>query len=298
MFMKLSTKNHNSFSAGFSLLEVLIASVVGLLLIGVVVQNYLSAKNIYNVETEMTRLSENIRFANFILQQNIMHAGFAGCRKIIELNLVNHTNMNFSASDVIYGYESGQVPNYLSRKVAPGADVIVITKANADITELVADVQSEATVIKVKQNPATEGNRFLLISDCVNAELLVAKNWLGNAVTIEKQLNNSYQTKNTRVSRFEELTFFISKTRRVTAKNQPIYSLYSMINRGKKQELIPDISNMQIVYRVNKQYLKAGEITNQKLWDQVLSVVITLEPQNQLLALKPWKIHIRLRERN
>jgi type IV pilus assembly protein PilW len=293
MFMK-----RNNFCAGFSLLEILIASVLGLFLIGIILQNYLSAKNIYNVEIEMARFSENVRFANFILQQDIMHAGFAGCRNIAELNLVNHTDMSFGVSDVIYGYESGQMPGYLSRKVASGTDVIVITKANVDITGLTADVQNGAAVIKVKQNPAVEGDQFLLISDCVNADLFIAKNWLGNAIAIEGQLNNSYQIKNTKVSRFEELTFFISKTKRVTAKNQPIYSLYFMINHGKKQELIPEVSNMQIVYRVSKQYLKAGEITNQKLWDQVSSVVITLEPQNQLLALKPWKIYIKLRERN
>jgi hypothetical protein len=105
------------------------------------------------------------------------------------------------------------------------------------------------------------------------------------------------------VSRFEELSFFISRSPRVTAKNEPIYSLYFSVNRGKKQELTPEIDDMQIVYGVGERgrvskYLRATEINSLDMWSQVLSVVITLKPQDQLLALDKWKIYIKLRERN
>jgi type IV pilus assembly protein PilW len=300
--MRLNHKNRNIFSAGFTLIEVLLASVMGLALIGVVLQNYLSTKNIYRVQTKIASLSENIRFTNFFLQQNIMHAGFTGCRKISELNLSNHIGEDAWRFDVIRGHNSEQLPNYLLGKVASGTDVIVISKANSDITKLTADAQMGAASIRVGKNPATQFNRYLLISDCDNADLFIADNWSGSVITTKNKLNHSYQVGKAQVGRFEELSFFISKTRRVTAKNKSIYSVYFSVNRGKKQELIPEVADMQIVYGIEDRgrvdrYLKSAEIDALSLWDRVLSVVITLKPQSQLLALDKWKIYIKLRER-
>ena len=297
----LKSSNH---CVGFTLVEVLIALVLGLSLIGVVLQNYLSAKNIYNAQTEMSHLSGNIRFAEFFLQQNIMVAGYAGCRKISELNLTNHTDMVFSSLNAICGYDSNSLPNYLVGKVVAGSDVVVITKANSDITSITADIKQGATSFKVGKNPATQTNRILLISDCKNGDLFTAKNWSSGTVTSKNALNSVYRDNNAQVARFEELAFFISDTGRVTAKKQPIYSLYFLINRGNRRELIPQISKMEIVYGVDPQgqgkvtnYLKAAAITAANLWDKVLSVKITLQPQHQSLALKQWQIYIKLRER-
>jgi Tfp pilus assembly protein PilW len=302
---QLKPKINVKFCAGFTLLEILFAAIIGLILIASLIQNYLSAKNIYHKQIKISRLSENLRFANFFLQQNIMHAGFTGCRKISELDLTNHTNISFEFANSIYGYASNNLPRYLSNKVASGTDVIVIKKATADITAITATSKKENTSIKVLQNPATEANQFLLISDCKNADLFIAENWTGNTITMRNKLNHDYQINNTQVSRFEEITFFISKTKRTTAKNEPIYSLYFSVNQNKKQELISEIISMKIVYGIDAQnqgkvteYLAATEITNKNLWDRVLSVVITLKPQNGLKLPDQWKIYINLRERN
>lgn len=305
MLTPLKFKTRVNFCAGFTLLEILFAAIIGLILISSLIQNYLSAKNIYNKQIKISRLSENIRFANFFLQQNIMHAGFAGCRKIHELDLTNHTSISFEFTNSIYGYDSNHLPSYLSNKVASGTDVIVIKKATADITKITTDAKKGSLSIKVLQNPATEANKILLMSDCENADLFIAKNWSGNTIVMNKKIYHAYQANNTQVSRFEEIAFFISKTKRFTLKNEPIYSLYFSINQNKKQELIPEIIGMKIVYGLAVQnqgkvteYLEASEISNKNLWDRVLSVVITLKPQNELTLLDQWKIYINLRERN
>ncbi|MBU0744104.1 MAG: PilW family protein, partial [Gammaproteobacteria bacterium] len=106
------------------------------------------------------------------------------------------------------------------------------------------------------------------------------------------------KNKKAEVKGFKETAFFISDTRRVDKKNQPIYGLYSSINRGKKQELVSGVSEMQILYgvdidgqgRVNK-YLKASEVDD---WDRVLIVMIGLKFQGLRLT-KQKNIYIRLR---
>ena len=300
----------NTRITGFTLLEILIASVLGLILIEVILQNYSSAKKIYKVQNEVAHLSEDIRFAGSFLQQSIMQAGFAGCRRISELKLENHTDINFRVSDVIRGYASDSTQMLaalpkLAKKVIPGTDVIVITKANSGITKIVKDTTNNATTIKVEQNPTTEANRFLLISDCKKADLFIAKNWKARkTVKFEDELQHPYLENETFVSLFERMAFFISEIDYPTTKKPPVYSLYYLVNHGEKQELIPEISNMQIDYGIDVQgnnkvteLLKAAEITNRNLWDKVLSVVITLTPQDRLPGLKPWKIYIKLRER-
>ena len=297
------TKHRSNFF-GFTLLEVLLATVISLVLFSVVFRSYFGAKDVYTKQTAMARLTEDIRFANFFLQQNIMHAGFAGCRNLAELNLINHTALDFSEYTVVQGYSSESVPGYLKRIVARNTDVIVITKANSDITEVRADVVIGADRIKVQRHPATNGNQYLLIADCVNAELFVAKNFTGDTVITEDSLHNVYRAGSAQVSRFTELAFFISNTGRVTVANQPIYSLYFSTNRGNKRELITEINDMQIVYGVDiygqgrvAKYLKAQTITDLKLWDRVLAVVITLQSQHKLRAVKSWQIYIKLRAR-
>ena len=305
--MKL--KNRNNYCTGFTLLEFLIASFIGLALVEVILQNYLSAKKIYKVQNEVAHLSEDIRFAGSFLQQSIMQAGFAGCRRISELNLVNHTKnykynrIDFEVADVIHGYDSNsaQILPDLAGNVISGTDVIVITKTKSESTTLTANINVGDTSISVKKNPATKGNRFLLISDYNNADLFIAKKPTGTTIEIESTLKHSYETNNTKVRQLERIAFFISEV----SYHKHTYSLYFLVNHGEKQELIPEISNMQIDYGVavqgeNKvtEHLKAAEITNRNLWDKVLSVVITLTPQDRLPGLKPWKIYIKLRERD
>lgn len=290
--------NKQRLKSGFVLFEILLASVLAMVLFGIIFQNYLSGKNIYNTQSQIAELSDNFRFTDFILRQTIMHAGFAGCRKISELNFTNHIGKDWEFNP-IYGYDNAQGPKYLVNKIVPNTDVIVITKANSDISEIVSDIGPGATTILAKHNPTTEANQFLLISDCKNAEIFIAQqNKSKTIVTLNKLINN-YQSKSAQVSRMEKIAFFISHPTKSSLK-----SLYYQINNGAKEELISEISDMKIIYGVDLQgqgrvttYLKATPITAHNLWDKVLSVEITLKPQNQKLAQKEWKIYIKLRER-
>jgi len=308
--MRLKTKNQKESCAGFTLLEVLLASTIGLVLLGVILQNYLSAKKIYTAQSAIAELSEDMRFANFYLPQSIMHAGFAGCRRISELELINHTNVSFTTEDVIHGYDSNSAQNlpFLAKqKIISGTDVVVITKANSDITNvtnIANNKTSDETSLEVEENPATEGNRFLLISNCKNADLFIAESDKSKTLKFKNISHHTYSPNKAYLARVERIAFFISKVSYPTPKNKPVYSLYFLINNREKQELIPKISNTQITYEVDTQkqdkvteHLKASEITNRGLWDKVLSVMIILTPQNKLLASKQWEIYIKLRER-
>jgi len=288
---------------GFSLLEILIATFLGLFLLEVILQSYLTAKNIYRAQDELVIFSENIRFSGFILWQTITQAGFAGCRRVSELKLHNHTVMNFDEFTIIRGYGSANIPDYLSDKAVSGSDIVVITKASADFTQITSDIDIGSTSFKVIKNPATKTNPFLLISDCENADLLESNDSLGNRISFTNALDHAYAVKSSQVRSFEETSFFIGK--RLDEKRDPVYGLYFSINRRRRQELVSGISNMEIMYGISSnglglvtRYLKASEVDKARLWDKVLSVVIDLKVDSRLLLGAKSRVYIRLRERS
>ncbi len=72
-------KNHtcqNSWQVGFSLVEILVAMVLSAVLVGGVIQMYLSSKESYRLQNEMARMQENQRLALAFLQRDIRKAGY------------------------------------------------------------------------------------------------------------------------------------------------------------------------------------------------------------------------------
>lgn len=290
----MEKKNFREYADGFSLVEILIAMFLGLFLIEIVAKNYLTVKNIYRSQTELSHLNENIRFADFILWQHIMQAGFTGCRKISELQLTNHTGIDFNLSNAVYGYESSNLPWYLSGKaIKKGTDIIVMVRAGFDTATITGDIDVGAMSFEVSANPTTASNQYLLIADCEHGDLFVAKDQRGNVITVRKGLEHSYKSGIATVGRFEEQTFFISKTGQMNEKGEQVYSLYFSINRGNKRELIPGVSDMQIQYGIAGRYYKAREIEVAQLWSRVQSVMIELKMQGSTPLTKKMCIKLR-----
>lgn len=67
-----------SRSAGFSLVELMISVVLGLLLIAGAAAAYLSSKRSYTEVEEFSTLAENAQFAELIMGDALLHAGFFG----------------------------------------------------------------------------------------------------------------------------------------------------------------------------------------------------------------------------
>jgi len=64
---------------GFSLVELLIASTLGLMLMGALIEVYLSTKNTLQAQEALSHIQENARYAIYILNQKIRMAGFSNC---------------------------------------------------------------------------------------------------------------------------------------------------------------------------------------------------------------------------
>lgn len=77
--MSPARRNHR----GFSLTELLVAMVIGLILLGGLVTLMVNSKKNYAVQDYSARLQENARFAMQFLSYDLRMAGFYGCSNII-----------------------------------------------------------------------------------------------------------------------------------------------------------------------------------------------------------------------
>lgn len=296
-------KNQNvQLIRGFSLLELLLAMALSAVVITLLVQVYLTTQNFNRITNDLAHFQEDLRMVSYNLTKNIQMAGYVGCIGIKDLQLKNHTTFEFNAQNIIRGFDSQSVPSYLKGKVLTGTDVIIVQRAGDDPTILTALVAPNADSITVKNNPATQDNKMLLISDCVNGDLFIAKNEIGDRIYLASgKIGQAYQNKAliTEISRFAELAYFVAPTGDYDVKGNPIYSLYFLLNKnGDKQELITGISGMNIQYGVDES--GSGKITayyttkqmQESQWEKVIAVLIALKYEN-----KDWKIYVRLRER-
>ena len=70
--------SHTRQQLGVSLVELLIAVVVGLLLLGGLIQIYLSNKQSYNAQQQLARMQEDGRFAMDLITRDLRRSGFWG----------------------------------------------------------------------------------------------------------------------------------------------------------------------------------------------------------------------------
>lgn len=77
---------------GLSLVEVMIGLLLSLVLTAGVIQIYISNKQTYTLQDEMSRLQENGRFAMDIVQRVIRGAGFQGGQAFIPANTMDAAN--------------------------------------------------------------------------------------------------------------------------------------------------------------------------------------------------------------
>lgn len=90
------------FQTGLSLIEIMIALLIGAFLVGGVLQIFISSKQSYWMQQNLSRLQENGRFAMGFLAKDIRMAGYWGCLSPSSTNIdVAGTNDNTDTGDGI-----------------------------------------------------------------------------------------------------------------------------------------------------------------------------------------------------
>lgn len=208
--MKANLVCTRSGSRGFSLVELMIAVVVGLIITIGVVQIFSANRATYQLDEGLARAQENGRFALEFLTQDIRHAGYIGCNRDVIRTGPNKIEVkkpfNFLVGSQRYtvtgirGFEYNSTPTGIGNTYSagafpisnsltgwspplattlvpapgaqPGSDVIVVERMIPDAWSLVPPFVNADNVYL---NPAFASrvnvNDILLISDCRQAAI-------------------------------------------------------------------------------------------------------------------------------
>jgi type IV pilus assembly protein PilW len=269
---------------GITLVELMVAMVIGLLLTAGILQLFVSNKQTYRVTENMSRLQESGRFAMHFLKSDIRMADYWGCRGF-DITIDNNLNANATFDTYTTALEGTNDDNAVNN-IINGTDTITLKGAfSAGIS--LADIPATSSAdLKVTANNDLEQFDLVLLSDCVDGDLFQITNINGSGVNIvhntgigtpgnsEKPLRKAYGT-DAQIFKLNFVTYSIQQG--ASGRN----ALFRSTNGGAAQELVENIENMQILYGEDTDsdgaanYYKPSDSAGLNM-DNVVSVRISL----------------------
>lgn len=191
--MKTSATHHNK---GFTLVELMVAMVISLLLLGGVAQVFIANQQSYRLLEASSNVQESGRFSMQFLVKDIRMAGFMGCARLGAVTLNNNVNpasaqisadtqntlAAFDGTNGLIGYTyDGSFPADLttlgldSGDVIQGSDILFIQRAQgcpgADVYD--HGNSGASANYKIADNSFCQIRQgdIVLVSDCTNADI-------------------------------------------------------------------------------------------------------------------------------
>ncbi len=309
----LKTLRHSPVKqAGLSLIELMIASVIGLFILAGAVTIFSSNSSSSSMSNGMARLQDSGRVALDIISNSVRMAGYSGCRSETK---ASPSQLAVGAPDyvlpdtAIWGseYTAGgtwsptrpaELAN-LTNRVREGTDVIYLQHGSGRTTFLATNMTSASDNLVLNNNPDIKSGELVVISDCTTADIFrasgVADDTAGNPVlthaggtvnssgNLSKPYTGTADTQPLRVMGFNANAYFVGDTGRDNAAGEDIYSLFTLDTTaatiGTPTELIEGVENIQILYGETLpasgtvRYVSASNVSD---WVNVASVQIGL----------------------
>ncbi|WP_020410261.1 PilW family protein [Hahella ganghwensis] len=319
--MKQIPKLSSGFVAqrGLSLVELLIALVLGLLLLTGVINVFLSSKTSYGVQEANSQVQENARFALEFISRDVRMAGFGGCSNDMSVaNTLDPATGTFSQiENGVEGFEGG-VSTFPTEfgTVVSGTDAIVIHSMNTDgALNVTSHVPASATIHVDDTHSYVEGTVLVIVdANCSNMGIFMTTeaNVGGNSqkgvhnkgLTVNgiknctMKLKGSFDCSNPanavqgKYSPGSSLYSLSSKAYYIKENSDGVPSLYRLSFGGllnntttnTEEEIVEGISDLTITYGVkdssdNITYKKAGSVASTE-WESVVVVRLVLESQS------------------
>ena len=175
---------------GLTLVELMVALVISLFLLGGVIQIFVSNKQVYRVQDASARIQESGRFGLHFLASEIRMAGYMGCGSLVnQPNNITDLNGDGTADQVasyagngLQGYEYSatlSVPltdtlNLTAADIITGTDVIAIKHGAGTGVRLDGNLGTDNANIQLDNNTAAglfNVNDVLFISDCEDSDI-------------------------------------------------------------------------------------------------------------------------------
>ena len=164
--------------AGFSMVELMVALVLGLFLTTAILQTFIGAKQTYELQQELSRIQENGRFAMSFLTKDIRAADFWGCLKDADASASGSVSSILSgavSSNIYAGGGSGfnNVSVYSTGYTsvfggvdATSSDAILLQGARGEGIAVEKVPSASSINIHLTSTNGIKQGDILLVSDC------------------------------------------------------------------------------------------------------------------------------------
>ncbi len=176
---------------GFTLTELLVATTIGLIVLGAVAQVFATSRTTYRVTEGLSRLQENARFGMHFLTWDIRMAGYMGCLQKTT-PVTNHVNnpadyaTNFVLGQFVNGHGytgSGSNPTdwtpalpaayFTAGEVVPGTDVLVVRRASDQSHRVLPPyMPTPSAALHIEPGNGLSVNDLIIVADCRSADLI------------------------------------------------------------------------------------------------------------------------------
>lgn len=276
----------NRQQTGLSLIELMVALVIGSLLLLGAASLLINNKRIYQTQDQLGRMQESARFAIQRMFHDISMAGYFGCMNdaaAIKNNLKNNlatAGADYDVSRPVEGFEnatgnwqpSGQSFSPTpARTRASGADGITVRSMSGMSYYLDSPITSQTDDVKVEiprdmeLDKAIEKDDYVIIADCKGADIFqattVTKDISARTLTLKHatgsdnktsdlhKLYEDYENRDTDVNR-RKLVARVAKLNvsryYIAAGSKGGASLYR-----NNEELVEGVTDMQLLYGIN-----------------------------------------------
>lgn len=279
-----NTNRLSNAQQGYSVIELMVASVIGLFVLSAAVTVFTGNKSSHDLSTGMARLQESGRVALDILSNDLRLTGYQGCTngtKVPDVIASVAPRINLPVEALWGGeYNGGWTPGIhadlsaISNSPKAGTDVIYVQHGSGRNTMLTTSMASANGPIELANNPdQLAAGDLVMISNCSNSDIFratsVSSPSSSGAVTVgfaagtsntRSTLNHAYTVDTTnpiadpmRVMRFESHAYFVGDSGRNDSNGDDIFSLYILDTSAGTTpyvpvELVEGVENMQIMY--------------------------------------------------
>jgi type IV pilus assembly protein PilW len=285
--------------AGMTLIELLIALLIGAFLLGGILQIFLGTKQSYRMAEGLSRMQENARFAMDLIGQDIRMAGFRGCNSQTPItnNLNSATDFFYNFNNSLQGFEATSDPGDSPETWSPtmettkiteplgGSDVITIRRASGD-GNLVTAHASGSDDLTLADATGLSANGLVVAATCEGSDAFQITSITGTVLThnagagtpgnATQPLSRSYA--DGQVYPIATVSYYV----RLTADGLP--SLYRRINSSAATELVEGIEQMQILYGEDTDATPDGTPNYYTTADQVTNMANVVSIRLSLLV--------------
>jgi type IV pilus assembly protein PilW len=270
----------NIRNRGFSMVELMVAMVIGLMMLAAISTVLVNSKKNYTTQDSLSRLQENARFAMQLLTRDLRMAGYFGCADEISSvsNLLNPSADDYSIFNTEYpveGSESGTSwkPTGTTLDFTPlaGTDALAIRYLTGDSVSVIKEMPSESASAQVALDSGLKIGDVVMIADCTSADIFQITGFnaaggfdhvvhnTGTGTPGNDSTNNPHKFSkayglDAKIMRFNSVAYYI----RNNDGGQPaLYRRTLITNTGSTsstqvdQELVEGIEDLEILYGID-----------------------------------------------